>query len=133
MSGDGRIAAWLHAWERIQALQEFKLKHAPAMDSELPDGYWGVVAEAQVLATLASADILVGISVGDILQEQERQKQESRDRATAMVEKMAEKKKAKEYEDPSCTCAFDDSQCPIHAQGDDIADNEEGASDGPSE
>lgn len=148
MSQDARIGAWLNAWERIQALQKFKLEHAPNMDSELPEGYWGVVVEAQILATLATADTLVGVTVGELLQEREKQEIELANQAERLHAKMEAKKRAKEREDPSCTCSFDDSQCPIHSQGDDIVtdepdeivdqpadivDDEEGLSDGPSQ
>lgn len=129
MTHDGRTAAWMQSWMRILAADEFK---RTSMENKTwdgvgpaPEAYWTIIAEAGVLATLATAPDAAGFGAGEILKENFDAERE-REAATRQDFEDVMKKRA-EREDPSCTCEVDQSQCPLHwedeAEDDDAEEN----------
>lgn len=75
---DARPAAWVCAWNAIQAVQELKKPRKGATDGEpLPELYWATIAEAAIFAQLAQADVTTGLHAGTLLTAVERAKQEA--------------------------------------------------------
>lgn len=75
--GDGRVAAFVCAWNALQSAgdirnQVAKNQHA---DAPLPDVYWAAVAEAAVFADLARVDMPTGIAACALISQVETAKQ----------------------------------------------------------
>jgi len=70
---DARAAAWVCAWNAIQASGEirnqFTKKHGDY--KALPDIYWSTVAAAAVFADLARADTPTGVTAAALISEVE--------------------------------------------------------------
>ena len=76
---DLRAGAWLGAWDRIEAAQ--KLKTAGKLDG-LPEIYWATLAEADVLARLATADEDPGRDAGRHVVNRDQRAERDRARIT---------------------------------------------------
>lgn len=85
---DDRASAYVGAREALKAAGKAKAEHVRAVyegraigdPDELPPAYWGLLAEAGVLAQLARADIAVGLLAGNYLVDQERRIRKNKDR-----------------------------------------------------
>ena len=66
---DARASAWIGAHERIAAAQKLKLEPGSKsrLADPLPEIYWATLAEADVLARLATADQTTGFVAGGYL------------------------------------------------------------------
>lgn len=95
---DGRAAAWIAAWQVLESAgkyrQEFAKEEGVTRDTPLPPAYHAAVAEADVLARLATADTIVGVSVGGVLQQ--RAERETEHERTVLDDIMGRKKQPTE-------------------------------------
>lgn len=85
MTTDGRVDAWLGAFKRIEQAQRLKTDRKRNVLDTLPEVYWAAVAEAQVLAALATASDAIGESVGDYLQRELAEKKQKSDDILILV------------------------------------------------
>ncbi|OAN41143.1 hypothetical protein [Mycolicibacterium iranicum] len=89
---DDRAAAYVGARERLKAAESLKVTERGELKcglaDPLPPLYWGLLAEAQILAELASADSSVGLIAGNYLLDQEEriERNRGRERARRLVE-----------------------------------------------
>jgi hypothetical protein len=85
VSVDGRVGAWIQAWQRLEAMQKLKKDHKGRAVQPLPEWYWSLIAEAQICADLAKASEVVGCAAGAVLEEQYSQEQEAKVRIEEML------------------------------------------------
>ncbi|ANU79757.1 hypothetical protein BI023_gp50 [Mycobacterium phage Sneeze] len=77
---DIRAGAFIGAWDRIEAAQKLKADAKGHVVDPLPELYWATLAEADVLARLATADEDPGRDAGAVLVERDRLDREHRAR-----------------------------------------------------
>jgi hypothetical protein len=72
---DGRATAWGHVWQRVQAMTAIREATAKWNTGKgehkqlpLPEEYWGLRAEAELLVGLTTADTTVGMIAGGWLE-----------------------------------------------------------------
>lgn len=88
MPTDGRVSAWLSAWQTVEAARKLHTDHKGVVRDPLPAVYWGLVAEAQVYTALATAPEDIGVAVGDWFQSEQERKQQSREQAQEFLRKI---------------------------------------------
>lgn len=79
MPSDARITAWTIAWDVAHKAAEFReevrgfARKNNDPEPPLPDTYWALIAEANLMAQLASAELFVGSAAAEILSERDDQ------------------------------------------------------------
>lgn len=77
---DGRVAAWVCAWDNLRAAREFSAEHNRERPGvPLPEPYWAAIAEAAVFAEMARTDIAVGVAAGTLIDDREVARQRADD------------------------------------------------------
>lgn len=125
---DGRVAAWMQAWQRLDNADDFKreaLKAGADANEPMLPYYWSLIAEADVFARLAMAPGNVGFTAGAWLQAESEAKQEVERLRDKQMRDVLDHRKTSDDDVLSCTCGWDESQCPIHNEGDEMEDDEE--------
>lgn len=88
-TADGRAAAWIRAWDVLEAAQEMITDQRGRVQSDaLPDIYWGFLYTANVLMGLAGVDISVGLMAGDHLDEREANRLDRQNSQTSILDAM---------------------------------------------
>lgn len=98
MTFDHRIAAYIGAIDRIESASELKAKHYKNVAKyhkydypvNLPDDYWALIAEADVLAKLANVDSQVGYQAGAYMEDKQQIKEKRREQFSADLFKSEE-------------------------------------------
>lgn len=67
MTYDGRIAAWMAAWQRLELIERERKRLAEVRNAVPPEFAEQMRAEAAVYARLAQAPAVVGMAAGDLL------------------------------------------------------------------
>lgn len=113
---DGRVAAWICAWNAIQDAQ--KLKQPPkgprVQPEPLPESYWSAMTEAAILANLACADTATGLAAGTMINAVETAKQAALD----MIGDLLGTMKAQRAERPPRQPSFTEGQNVLVTRGD---------------
>jgi hypothetical protein len=87
VTADGRIAAWLRAWQYLDRIDEERRRFAERRN-EMPADYADqLLSTAAIYARLAQADVSVGVAVGAWLNEREKSRIEQ---ASRVAEAMAD-------------------------------------------
>lgn len=94
MMTDGRITAWLAAWNTLQGVEHYQKaaqKQRVAPDAETVQH---AVTRAAVFAQLASVSPEVGFAVGEWLRDDEQRRIDEADRQAARIAEMAQREQA---------------------------------------
>lgn len=86
---DLRANAFVGAWERIEAAQKLKVDHKKKLVDPLPEIYWATLAEADVLARLATGDEDPGRDAGAYIVDRDQRTSIARDRIREAVNRAA--------------------------------------------
>jgi hypothetical protein len=91
VTADGRIAAWLRAWQYLDRIEEERRRFAERRN-EMPAGYADqLLSTATIYARLAQADMAVGMAAGEWLREQEKSRIDEANRVAAAMATFGEK------------------------------------------
>lgn len=89
---DGRSAAWIGAWDRVEAMSKIRIKYGN-QSAPLPEWYWALRAEAELLVGLANVpDPTTGIVAGQIMEDRQRAEAEADEARRSMVADLFSKK-----------------------------------------
>lgn len=90
MTADGRIAAWLRAWQYLDRIEEERRRFAERRN-EMPADYADqLLSTATIYARLAQADMVVGMAAGEWLVEQEQTRRDQAASFADIIKKNAE-------------------------------------------
>lgn len=77
---DARSAAWLAAWERLEAATKMQLGNPGDVNGQMRmDAKRSVLAEASILAELAKAPMEVGFAAGEWIEQRARDERKTRE------------------------------------------------------
>lgn len=103
---DLRANAWMGAWDRIESAQKLKAHltktaRKRVAPEALPEIYWSMMVEAQILADLARADQDTGNDVGAIIVARDQRARAERERFEALFGAAQERTATKHDPEPT--------------------------------
>lgn len=89
MPADGRVSAWLQAWGRVEAANKMlrdDVRGDLMLTPEYRNRHGDLMAQADILARLASAPDDVGLGAGEGLQQEYVREQEARKKMEKLLD-----------------------------------------------